>query len=674
MSLVGAVPSQKPAKPVRRRAPALQLYPERPDQKEGKLDTVLHAIEAQVVAPLAKRRGQKLFRLVPMVHAIAPTLLDMPMPELVAAARAAAIEVRRSDFKDQAAIARCFAHLREVSGRTLGGKRHHDVQLVGAWSILSGMIAEMATGEGKTLTAGLAAAAVALAGTPVHVVTVNDYLAKRDAELIMPLYRAVGLTVGTVIEGMELADRQAAYDCDITYCTNKELAFDYLRDRMVLGQKSGDLRLRLDALASPNSRIGELRLRGLHFALVDEADSVLVDEARTPLVISGQAKSENDTGTIAFALELARTLDPEKHYRIMPDERRVGLTMPGRDEIAARAKGRPGPWKSRVMREELVRQALSAIYLFHRDEDYILFEGKVQIVDPSTGRRSKDRSWSDGLHQMIETKEGLELSEQRITIARMTYQRFFRRYGRLAGMTGTASHVAGELWRVYRLPVAKIPTHKPSRRVYRPDAVLPTAEQKWQRIVARAAELHATGAPLLIGTGSVAQSEMASAELTRAGLPHEVLNAAQDAHEATIVGRAGELGRITVVTSMAGRGTDIPLGPGAAEKGGLHVIMSERHEARRIDDQLAGRAGRQGEPGHIEAILSLEDALLATDGPAILKRLAAPLSLLFAEPGRRLAIKLAQKHAERLHAKMRMALLKSDKNSQKTLAFAGRSE
>ena len=264
----------------RRRAPALQLYPERPDPKEGKLDVALHAIEAQVVAPLAKRRGQKLFRLLPMVHAIAPSLLEMTLPELVAAAREAAIEVRRSDFKDEAAIARCFAHLREVSGRTLGGKRHHDVQLVGAYSILSGMIAEMATGEGKTLTAGLAAAAVALAGTPVHVVTVNDYLARRDAELIMPLYKAVGLSVGTVIEGMELAERQRAYDCDITYCTNKELAFDYLRDRMVLGQKSGDLRLRLDALASPKSRMGELRLRGLHFALVDEAEWA----ARSPAI------------------------------------------------------------------------------------------------------------------------------------------------------------------------------------------------------------------------------------------------------------------------------------------------------------------------------------------------------------------------------------------------------
>jgi preprotein translocase subunit SecA len=239
-------------------------------------------------------------------------------------------------------------------------------------------------------------------------------------------------------------------------------------------------------------------------------------------------------------------------------------------------------------------------------------------------------------------------------------------------MTGTANHVAGRAWRVYRLPVAKIPTDKPSQRVYRADAVLPTAERECQRIVERTAELHAIDAPVLIGTGSVTQSEMARAALTAAGLPHEVLNAAQDAREADIVCRAGELGRITVVTSMAGRGSEIPLGPGTAEKGGLHVIISERHEAHRIDDQLAGRAGRQGEPGHIEAILSLEDALLATDAPALLKRMAAPLSVFLAEPGRRLAITLAQKHAERLHAKTRLALLKTDKNSQKTRAVAGR--
>ncbi|MBK8083176.1 MAG: prepilin peptidase [Devosia sp.] len=657
----------------RPRAPQLRLYPERPDPRPGKLDGVLHAIEAAIVAPLARRRGRDLFRIVPRVRTRAAELTETPLPMLQQLVRASAIDVRRSDFKDEVAIAETFALLRELSGRTLG-KRHHDVQLVGAFAILSGTIAEMATGEGKTLTAGLAAAAIALAGTPVHVVTVNDYLARRDAELIMPLFRAVGLTVGIVVEGMELADRQQAYAADITYCTNKELAFDYLRDRMVLGQQSGDLRLRLSALGGRSARLGELRLRGLHFALVDEADSVLVDEARTPLVISGSAKAENDPSVIAAALDIARGLAAERHYRVLADERRIQLTPVGRNEVEALTRELGAPWKSRVMREELVRQALSALLLFHRDEHYVVREGKVMIVDPSTGRRSKDRSWSDGLHQMIETKEELELSDQRVTIARMTYQRFFRRYGRLAGMTGTASHVAGELWRVYRLPVATIPTHRPSRRSYRPDRVLSDEESKWQAIIARTIELHKVGAPVLIGTGSVAASEQAGRRLLAAGLVHEVLNAQQDMHEAAIVARAGEVGRITVVTSMAGRGTDIPLGPGAADVGGLHVIMSERHEARRIDDQLAGRAGRQGEPGHVEAILSLEDAILATDAPPWLRRVAASLSASFGDTGRRLAIRLAQKHAERLHARMRMALLKSDRNTQKTLAFAGRAE
>jgi preprotein translocase subunit SecA len=655
-----------------RLATPLRLYPERHWPKEGKLDGALLSAEAAIVAPLAKRRGRGLFRIVAPVHAASAGLGEHSLEQLVAAAREAATDVRRTDFRDLAHIARAFAVLREVSGRTLG-KRHHDVQLVGAYAILKGMIAEMATGEGKTLTAGLAAAAVALAGTPVHVVTVNDYLARRDAELILPLYAAVGLTVGVVVEGMQLEERQVAYAADITYCTNKELAFDYLRDRMLLGQQSGEIKLRLGALGGGGGLSG-LRLRGLHFALVDEADSVLVDEARTPLVISGGVKSEVDERVVAEALALAQRLDPDRHYRLQHDERRVMLLVAGRQFVEKEMEGQGVVWRSRVMREELARQALSALHLFHRDQQYIVSEGKVMIVDPGTGRRSKDRTWSDGLHQMIEAKEGLKLSERRVTIARMTYQRFFRRYGKLAGMTGTGRHVAGEFWRVYRLPVATIPTHKPSRRVAATDLVLPTLEEKWRRIVERAAELHATGVPVMIGTSSVAGSEEASRRLHEAGLAHEVLNAAQDGNEAAIVAQAGERGRITVVTNMAGRGTDIPLGPGVPEMGGLHIIMSERHEARRIDDQLAGRAGRQGEPGHVEAILSLEDPILASDGPALLRQAAPPLAKLLGDEGRRLVIRLAQLHAERLHAGMRMALLRSDTQSQKTLAFAGRSE
>jgi len=468
---------------------------------------------------------------------------------------------RRSDFKDVVAIARCFAHLREVSGRMFGGKRHHDVQLIGAWSILFGVIAEMATGEGKTLTAGLAAATVALAGTPVHVVTVNDYLARRDAELIGPLYKAVGLTVGTVVEGIELSDRQRAYDCDITYCTNKELAFDYLRDRMVLGQRSGDLRLRLDALASPRSRVGELRLRGLHFALVNEADSVLVDEARTPLVISGQAKAENDVATIVAALALAEALEPDKHYRIMSDERRVGLTLAGRDEVTMRSQaGRPGPGNRASCARSWCARRCRRSTCFTETRTTLSSRARCRsLIHPPAGapRTAPGRTVC---HQMIEIKEELELSEQRITIARMTYRQV------LPSLWSSCRHDWDHLpsrgrtlaracrWRTSNAPAV--------HHVYPSGPRSCQPPKKWQRIVARMHELHATGAPVLVGTSSVAASGAGQHAFAAVGLVHQVLNAAQHADEAAIVARAGEVGRITVVTSMAGRGTDIRWGPG----------------------------------------------------------------------------------------------------------------
>jgi preprotein translocase subunit SecA len=316
----------------------------------------------------------------------------------------------------------------------------------------------MATGEGKTLTATLVAGAAGLAGTPIHVITVNDYLVQRDAELMRPLYAALGLSVGVVIAGQNAAERRAAYACDITYCTNKELAFDYLRDRMVLGQSVGDLTLKMEALSSGSPRTRQLRLRGLHFALIDEADSVLIDEARTPLIISGTAESEIDADAVAHALELAATLRAGTDYVLSTEERRVFLTEQGQQRVAAFAEGRGAIWRGVITREELARQALSAIHLFRKGEQYVIANDKVQIVDEYTGRIMPDRFWSDGLHQMVEHKEGCVQSERRTTIARITYQRFFRRYRRLGGMSGTLQPVARELWQVYRLPVVRIPT------------------------------------------------------------------------------------------------------------------------------------------------------------------------------------------------------------------------
>jgi preprotein translocase subunit SecA len=653
--------------------PRQSLYAEAAERRDSALERLAVAAQSRAVAAASGARARKLYRILPLVEAHAAEFRWLAMDAFPAAARETAIALRRHpDFPD-AIVGRAFALIRELAARILG-MRHFDVQLIGAFAMVKGMLAEMATGEGKTLTATLVAGTAGLAGVPIHVVTVNDYLARRDAEWMGPLYDALGLTVGIVVGGQNTAERQAAYACDITYCTNKELTFDYLRDRLVLGQTTGDLPLKMERLHSRSPRAQQLRLRGLHFALVDEADSVLVDEARTPLIISGEADLALDEATVASALDLANNLEPGSDFIIMQEERRIQLTADGQSRIEAFAQGLGGHWRGVVSREELARQALAALHLFARGVHYVITDGKVRIVDEYTGRIMPDRTWSDGLHQMIEHKEGVELSVRRSTIARITYQRFFRRYRRLAGMSGTVQPVAAELWRVYRLPVVTIPTNKPVQRIHRPDLVVPTEEEKWRAIAARVGELHRGGIPVLIGTRSVASSERASAALAAAGLPHVVLNATQDEREADIVAEAGKRGRITVATNMAGRGTDIHLGEGVAPLGGLHVIMTERHDARRIDLQLAGRAGRQGEPGSFEAVLSLEDPLMDTETGVALSGIAKLATRFLGHWVGREAANYAQRRAERLHARMRADLLRSDEWHTKTLAFSGRPE
>ena len=661
------------APPTIRALPRQRIYVESPERREGALDAIAFNLQARFITATARQRAKRLHDIVPLVERHTEEFRGLATSDFGPAIRQIATALRRdSDFPD-AVTARAFALIRELSDRILG-KRHFDVQIIGAFAMVKGMMAEMATGEGKTLTATLVAGAAGLAGVPIHVVTVNDYLVQRDADLMRPLYDALGLTVGVVIAGQKVGERRAAYACDITYCTNKELAFDYLRDRMILGQAAGDLTLKMESLTSSSPRSGQLRMRGLHFALIDEADSVLVDEARTPLIISGPAESEIDGAAVAGALELAATLEPGLDYGMSIEDRRVFLTVHGQAKVESFAEGRGSPWRSIVTREELARQALAAIHLFRRGEQYVVIEGKIQIVDEYTGRVMPDRFWSDGLHQMIEHKEGCAQSQRRTTIARMTYQRFFRRYRRLGGMSGTLRPVAHELWRVYKLPVVRIPTMKPVLRIHRPDVVLATEEEKWKRIVARALALHQSGVPILIGTRSVLTSQRASDELTAAGLPHTVLNAAQDKQEAEIVARAGERGRITVATNMAGRGTDIHISKDIEALGGLHVIMTERHDAERIDLQLAGRSGRQGQPGSFEAILSLEDPLLDSPGGFALSALAKAASGKTADRVGSAALRYAQRRAERIFGRMRMDLLRSDQWQMKTLAISGKSE
>lgn len=580
----------------------------------------------------------------------------------------------RSREMDPEVVARSFALIREVATRTVH-QRHYDVQLIGGWILLGGMIAEMETGEGKTLTATLAAATTALAGAPVHVITVNDYLAQRDAEWMGPIYEALGLSVGVIVHGMQAEERKQAYSCDVTYCTNKELAFDYLRDRITLRGNPSQLHLQLEGLAAnDHNRSSLLLLRGLHFCIVDEADSVLVDEARTPLVISSSRSGESEKEMYETGLEMARQLVLGRHFRIIRAERRIEITSSGRGKLQELGRSRGKIWTRRQLRNDLVHNALSALHLFTRDQHYLVRDDKVQIIDEYTGRLMPDRSWEEGLHQMIEVKEGCALTAQSRTLARISYQRFFRRYLRLSGMTGTAREVSGELGNIYDLAVVRVPTNRPLGRVQHPDRVLRNKEEKWQTVVERIREVHVSGRPVLVGTRSVEDSEILSSLLSEAGLEHQVLNARQDEEEAETIAQSGMAGQITVATNMAGRGTDIRLEDGVAELGGLHVIATERHDARRIDRQLFGRCGRQGDPGSFEAIVSLEDEIIETQGGRLSRLLIRGIEQGHEIPGpllNEVLFRHAQKNAERKFARARADLLRMDEHLDSTLAFSG---
>jgi preprotein translocase subunit SecA len=647
------------------------LLPQRSDSKARWLDRVETIVTGVPALALPRLLRARLSRVITMTNAQEAALRVATDQILTDEARELRRLLRLRGLRIEL-VARAFALIRELADRTVG-LRHFDVQLLGGFVLLKGMLAEMETGEGKTLTATLAAGTAALAGIPVHIVTVNDYLAARDAEAMSPIYRALGLTVGTVLHGKTATERRSAYACDITYATNKEITFDYLRDRLALGSHSENLRLKLERLYGEAPRLAGVVMRGLHFAIVDEADSVLIDEARTPLIISGNPQSTDDRRWADEALTLARGLENGTHYRVVLDERRIELTAPGVDRIAELGQELGGLWLSRIRREESARQALTAIHLFSNSIQYIVRERKIEIVDEYTGRIMPDRSWNEGLHQLIEAKEQCEVTDRKAPLARISYQRFFRRYRRLAGMTGTAREVSGELWAVYRLPVITIPTNRPVQRQDRSAQICATADEKLDRIVAKAALLHRQGCPVLIGTRSVASSEAISERLDGAGLTHVVLNAVQDQHEAAIVADAGKAGRITVATNMAGRGVDIQLGEGVAARGGLRVILSERHEAGRIDRQLVGRCGRQGEPGTTEAILSLDDPLLGVLGRPVLRNWicrSGPWGSIFA----RFIFRRAQRRAERVHSKMRRHLLTADQNLGSMLAFSGEME
>ena len=571
-----------------------------------------------------------------------------------------------------------FAVIREAAARTLG-KRHYDVQLYGGWLMINGMLAEMQTGEGKTLATTLPSCSAALSGIPVHVITANDYLAQRDCETLEPLYRRLGLSANWVIDGMTPEQCQKAYQADIVHTTNKQIAFDYLRDRIEMGEDTGDLRLQYRQIRNQlEPGLGsKLLLRGLCFAIVDEADSVLIDEADTPLIITRTIPNEDSTETYSDALYLASSLRVDEDYRSDEKHRSVDLTVSGEDNLELRVPNLPKLWLNKRKRESLVKQALAADLFFKRDRDYLVQDEKVKIIDQSTGRLMPDRSWEQGLQQMIEAKEGCLISEQREPIARISYQRFFSRYLRLGGTSGTLGEVADELHQVYDLQVREVAVNRPSKRKMSGVKIYDDVYEKKEALVKRVRELSGSGRPILIGTCSVEESEQISEWLKDAEVKHRVLNARQDQQEAEIITIAGKMGAITVATNMAGRGTDIALGAGVEDLGGLHVISLNLNDSQRLERQLFGRCARQGDPGSAESILSLQDPALENcrgstmlslvnrlcgQGNSVSGWLCLPI------------LRLAQRRHEAQQTKIRKALMKQDKHLRHVLAFSGRFE
>ncbi len=645
------------------------------------------------------------------INALEPRMQAMSDEEL--AAQTPAFKARLANGETlESLLPEAFAVVREAARRVLG-MRHFDVQLIGGMVLNDNKIAEMRTGEGKTLVATLPAYLNALTGKGVHVVTVNDYLASRDAAWMGKVYHFLGLTVGCNLPQMSHAEKQAAYAADITYGTNNEFGFDYLRDNMVY---------------AASDRVQ----RGLHYAIVDEVDSILIDEARTPLIISGQAEQHTD---LYIKMNAVPPLLDKGVAAQSPEEKDTGdfivdlknhsvlLTEQGHEkaerilvELGLLPEGSSLYDPHNILLIHHLYAALRAHHLFHRDQHYVVQNGEVIIVDEFTGRLMIGRRWSDGLHQAVEAKEGVPIQSENQTLASITFQNYFRLYEKLAGMTGTADTEAYEFQQIYGLETVVIPTNKPMIRKDLNDQIYRTANEKYQAILADIQDCHRRGQPVLVGTTSIENSELLSKLLSKAGLPHQVLNAKQHAREAEIVAQAGSPGMITIATNMAGRGTDIVLG-GNVEKqiemiradaklspeekeakitalrnewqalhdqviaaGGLHIIGSERHESRRIDNQLRGRAGRQGDPGSSRFYLSLEDPLLKIFAGdrlnAIMVRLKIPEGEPIEHPLVTRSIESAQRKVEQRNFDIRKQLLEYDDvaNDQRKVIYQQRNE
>ena len=596
---------------------------------------------------------KKLRPLVQKINALEPEvekLADEEFPQRMAEYRQA---VQEGSKTLDGILPEVFALVREAAKRTLG-MRHFDVQLIGGIVLHKGRIAEMKTGEGKTLVATLAVSLNALSGKGVHVVTVNDYLAQRDAAWMGKVYSFLGLTTGVIVHDLDDNQRRAAYAADITYGTNNEFGFDYLRDNMKFYAT-------------------DLVQRGHNFAIVDEVDSILIDEARTPLIISGA--SDEDVDLYQAMDAVVCQLDPDD-YSVDEKAKTATLTEKGvaHCEELTHLDNLFDP--RNMLAQHHILQSLKAHCNFKRDVDYIVQNDEVVIVDEFTGRIMPGRRYSDGLHQALEAKEHVRIQAENQTLASITFQNYFRMYDKLAGMTGTADTEAVEFHEIYNLEVMTIPTNRPMIRKDYPDLIYQTRREKFDAIVETIRELYQTGQPVLVGTISIETSEMLSNRLKKIGIPHSVLNAKHHAQEAEIIAKAGEKGHVTIATNMAGRGTDIVLGEGVRELGGLHILGTERHESRRIDNQLRGRAGRQGDPGSSRFYLSLEDNLMRLFGSDRIKGLMGKLGLKDGEAIENnmvsRAVENAQKKVEAHHFEIRKTLLDYDNvmNQQREVIYA----
>jgi len=552
---------------------------------------------AKIIGTRNARELKRIQAIVHKINAFEKDISSLPDGEFA---------LKTNDFREQISRGRslndvlpeAYAVVREVAKRKLG-ERHYDVQLVGGVVLHEGKIAEMRTGEGKTLVATLPLYLNALTGKGAHLVTVNDYLARRDAEWMTPIYEQLGMSVGILQNSSSDTERETAYNTDIMYATNNELGFDYLRDNMKF-------------------RMEDYVQRSLHFAIVDEVDSILIDEARTPLIISGGA--DKGSGLYVSTNKVARNLEREQDYEIDEKARSVQMTELGVDKVEAAFNVKNLYNIENLNLLHHISQALKANTLFKRDVDYVVKDGSVLIVDEFTGRILAGRRYSDGLHQALEAKEGVEIERESHTLASITLQNYFRLYKKLSGMSGTAVTDSEEFHKIYKLDVVVVPTNQPIIRLDKPDLIFLTEQAKFKAIVEDVKERHEKGQPVLIGTVAIETSEVLSSILKAGGVPHEVLNAKQHEREADIVEHAGEAGHVTIATNMAGRGTDIKLREGSLEAGGLYILGTERHESRRIDNQLRGRSGRQGDAGESRFYISLEDELIRVFSGDTLKK------------------------------------------------------